>query len=158
MASDDRMIVQNARVPQADDRESSPRSLVGTAAAPVLFVPRLVLGMLADIRSIAEATRVIATLAESLASIEKGVEEMNREVHQMRAGVDALHPEVSSMRAAVEPLQDQLGAVRSLARIAARLPGGGGRAARRRDEEGADHEGVDLDATAEALEEVEPRT
>lgn len=133
---------ENAAMP--GETKASSASIVDTIAAPVLFVPKLVLGMISDIRSIAESTRVIASLAENLASIEAGVEEMNREVKQMRQGVEFLGPEVTAMRDAVEPLEEQLGAVRSLARIAARLPGGGGRAARKRDGE-AHPKAVDVD-------------
>jgi hypothetical protein len=140
----------NAAMPHTDE-PSTAASIVERVAAPALFVPRLVLGMVSDIRSIAQSTRVIANLAENLASIEAGVEEMNREVHRMREGVDFLGPEVTGLRRAVEPLEDQLGAVRSIARIASRLPGGGGRAARRRDAEQAHPKAVDLQDSSDEV-------
>jgi hypothetical protein len=106
------------------DRSSKPGSLLEAAATPVLFVPRLFLGAVRDIRSIAEATRTLASLADYLASIEQRVTSMDAEVREMRQGVDRLHPEVTAMRESVEPLEGHLRGVGSLARLASRLPGG----------------------------------
>lgn len=107
--------------------------------ASVLYVPRLLLAALDDIRSIAQATREIRNLAEYLAAIEERVESMGSEVRLMREGVDRLHPEVTAMRESVEPLESHLRGVGSLARLAARLPGG-----RQRDRRGeADQEIVE---------------
>jgi hypothetical protein len=100
--------------------------------AAVLYVPRQLLGMVDDIRSIAQATREIRGLAEYLAAIEERVESMDSEVRMMREGVDRLYPEVTAMRESVEPLEGHLRGVGSLARLASRLPGG--RAKGRRDE------------------------
>jgi hypothetical protein len=147
-------IGENATVP-SDENPSGKASRAEQLAAPALILPRMVIGLISDIRSIAQSTRHIASLAENLALIERHVEEMGDEVRHMRQGVDVLHPEVVSLRAAVEPLEEQLGAVRSLARIAARLPGGGGRAARRREAEQAHPKAVDL---AEEDLELDPRS
>ena len=128
-ADADLAIGDNTWVPE--EAQSDGNGLVGVVTAPVLFVPRLLLGAIRDIRSIAEATRTIASLADYLESIESRVTSMDDEVRQMRQGVDRLHPEVTAMRESVEPLEGHLRGVSSLARLASRLPGGGGRAARK---------------------------
>ncbi len=128
-ADADLAIGENTWVPQEPQPDG--KALLEVVAAPLLFVPRLFLGAIRDIRSIAEATRTITSLADYLEAIESRVTSMDDEVRQMRQGVDRLHPEVAAMRESVEPLEGHLRGVSSLARLASRLPGGGGRAARK---------------------------
>jgi hypothetical protein len=79
---------------------------------PLLFVPRLLLGALTDIRTIAESTRAIPQLADQLASIQERVSSLDEEVARMRKGVESIGVDVVGVRESTEPLSDHLDGVR----------------------------------------------
>jgi hypothetical protein len=95
---------------------TSGRSLEARAAAvigPALVVPRLVLGALADIRTIAESTRAIPELAAELTAIREHVDSLDDEVARMRQGVDSIGGEVVGVRESTAPLAGRLDAVQA---------------------------------------------
>lgn len=97
----------------------------GWTAAALGYVPRLVVGALGDLRSIADSVRVLPEVARSLGAIERSVESMDREVKLMRRGVDRLDTDVMKVVDGVDPLDDKLEdlrlTLRPLSRASARL-------------------------------------
>jgi hypothetical protein len=75
------------------------------AAIALLSLPRVVLGALADLQTIAQSVRVLPEVAGYLRSIEARVESMDREVARMRQAVEELHPGVDGLREAVDRLE-----------------------------------------------------
>ena len=65
----------------------------GWAVDTLGYVPRLLLGALEDLRTVAESVRVLPEVARSLGAIEESVDSMDREVRLMRQGVDRLDGE-----------------------------------------------------------------
>ena len=104
-------------------------------------MPRLVVGALEDLRSIADSVRVLPEVARSLGAIEQSVDSMDREVKLMRRGVDRLDADVIKVVDGVDPLDAKLEdlrlTLRPLSRATARL----GRRGRVADEPEAEVEG-----------------
>ena len=75
---------------------------------PLAVVPRLVLGALEDLRTIAESVTVLPEVARSLASIQDRVESLDDEVRRMRQAVDSIGGEVVEVRDAVGPLEQEM--------------------------------------------------
>jgi hypothetical protein len=73
-----------------------------------LDLPRLIGGVLNDIRAIAEGMAVLPRLLETLNAIESRVDTLNDEVTKMRAGVESMGGDVSEMRAGVERVEPHL--------------------------------------------------
>jgi hypothetical protein len=98
--------------------EPVPSRLLGVRAArtlvlrPALAVPRVVLGALADIRTIAESTRAIPVLANQLTTIQERVASLDEEVVRMRQAVEAIGVDVVGVRESTEPLSGHLDGVR----------------------------------------------
>jgi hypothetical protein len=94
---------------------------------PLAYLPKLVLGALDDLHSIARAAAVLPEVARSLRVIEERVASMDEEVKKMRRGVDGVGDEVIGVQEAIEPLHGELRevhrAVRPLRRLAGRIPG-----------------------------------
>jgi hypothetical protein len=101
----------------------------GGGGNPLAYLPRLVIGALDDLHSIARSVSVLPEVARSLASIEARVTSMDEEVKKMRSGVDSLNGEVVGVQEVIVPLQDELQemhrAVRPLRRLTSRIPGRG---------------------------------
>ena len=68
-----------------------------------------VLERLADIRAIADSTRVLPEVLERLAAIERRVESLDREVSAMRQAVDSIGGDVHDLRDAIHPIQRTAG-------------------------------------------------
>ena len=94
---------------------------------PLSYLPRLVIGALDDLHSIARSASVLPEVARSLANIEARVTSMDEEVKKMRRGVDSLNGEVIGVQEVIEPLHAELQevhrAVRPLRRLTGRMPG-----------------------------------
>lgn len=95
----------------------------------VMQVPRLVGGMLTDIRTIAEGMAVLPKLLLSLDRIHGKVESLDDEVKQMRASVDRMGGDVSELQGGISRLEPHLEDVSKLAHPLRRI----GDRARRRD-------------------------
>ncbi|MEK6276393.1 MAG: hypothetical protein AABM29_00025 [Actinomycetota bacterium] len=97
----------------------------GPGLGTVAYVPRLVLGALGDLRSIAdatralpaiaEATRVLPAVARSLSLIESRTETLDREVTEMHHAVESIRGEMDELKADVH------GAIHPLNRAGARV-------------------------------------
>ena len=75
---------------------------------PLAVVPRLVLGALEDLRTIAQSVTVLPEVARSLATIEQRVDSLDDEVRRMRRAVDEINDEVVEVRDAVGPLEREM--------------------------------------------------
>src|SRR5688572_157985 len=75
---------------------------------PLAYVPRLLIGLLDDVRTIATSVTVLPEVARSLSVIEARVTSMDDEVRKMRRGVDALGGDVDGLRQTMEPLESEL--------------------------------------------------
>ena len=97
---------------------------------PLAYLPRLILGALDDLHSVARSVGVLPEVARSLRNIEARVTSMDEEVKKMRRGVDSLNGEVVGVQEVIEPLHEELQqvhrAVRPLRRLTGRMPGRGG--------------------------------
>ncbi len=78
-----------------------------------------VLERLADIRKIADSTRVLPDVLERLAVIERRVESLDREVTAMHQAVESIGADVIDLRDAIHPIQRTAG---RLGRINVRIP------------------------------------
>jgi hypothetical protein len=67
------------------------------------------LSLLADIRTIADSTRVLPDVLERLAAIERRVESLDREVTGMHQGVESIGVDVIDLRDAIHPIQRTAG-------------------------------------------------
>lgn len=99
----------------------------GWAVDTLGYVPRLVVGALGDLRSIAESVRVLPEVARSLNAIEASVDSMDREVRLMRQGVDRLDTDVIKVVEGVDPLDEKLDDLRRTLRPLSRVSGRLGR-------------------------------
>jgi hypothetical protein len=95
----------------------------------VMQVPRLLGGMLADIRSIAEGMAVLPKLLSTLEEIQGRVESLDGEVKQMRASVESMGGDVSELQGDISRLEPHLEDVSRVAHPLRRI----GERARRRD-------------------------
>ena len=77
------------------------------------------LSQLADVRKIADSTRVVPDVLERLAVIERRVESLDREVTAMHQAVESIGVDVVDLRDAIHPIQRSAG---RLGRITARIP------------------------------------
>lgn len=82
-------------------------------------LPGWPLSLLADIRKIADSTRVLPDVLEHLAAIERRVESLDREVAEMHQGVESIGVDVIDLRDAIHPIQRTAG---RLGRITVRTP------------------------------------
>jgi hypothetical protein len=115
-----------------------------------LDLPRLIGGVLSDIRAIAEGMAVLPRLLDVLNSIESRVDTLNDEVARMRAGVDRMGGDVSGMRAGVERVEPHL---EEMTRVVHPLRRITGRARRQeRDVESGEETLVELDFIEEETE------
>ena len=80
----------------------------GLAVDTLGYLPRLLIGALEDLHSIAQSARVLPQIAHSLTAIEASVDSMDREVKLMRRGVDRLDGDVMQVVDGVEPLDAKL--------------------------------------------------
>lgn len=106
-----------------------------------LDLPRLIGGMLSDIRAIAEGMAVLPNLLVTLRSIEHRVDELNDEVRKMRMGVDGMHGHVEGMRDSLDRVEPHLEGVGRLVNPLRRL--------RRRDSDADDVEVTEIEAEVE---------
>jgi hypothetical protein len=77
------------------------------------------LSLLADIRTIADSTRVLPDVLDRLAAIERRVESLDREVSGMHQAVESIGVHVIDQRDAIHPVQRTAG---RLGRITVRIP------------------------------------
>jgi hypothetical protein len=95
----------------------------------VMQVPRLLGGMLTDIRTIAEGMAVLPKLLLTLDRIQGQVESLGDEVKEMRASVDSMGGDVSELQGGISRLEPHLEDVSRAAHPLRRI----GDRARRRD-------------------------
>lgn len=95
----------------------------------VMQVPRLLGGMLTDIRTIAEGMAVLPKLLLTLDGIQDKVESLDDEVKKMRASVENMGDDVSELRGGISRLEPHLEDVSRAAHPLRRI----GDRARRRD-------------------------
>ena len=69
-----------------------------------------VLERLADVRAIADSTRVLPEVLERLAAIERRVESLDREVTGMHQAVESIGADVIDLRDAIHPSSERPGA------------------------------------------------
>jgi hypothetical protein len=107
--------------PSAGARGGLPGPLrVGSVVvSPLLFLPRLALGALVDIRAIARSTAELPEVRRQLSEIEEHIQSVDREVLRMRQGVDSVGEEVVKLRGDVRPIT---GAAARLGRLRRRRP------------------------------------
>lgn len=107
----------------------------GWAVDTLGYVPRVVLGALTDLRTVAESVRVLPEVARSLNAIEASVDSMDREVRLMRQGVDRLDDDVIKVVDGVDPLDEKLDDLRRTLRPLSRVNHRIGRRGRRASED-----------------------
>ncbi|MEK6327469.1 MAG: hypothetical protein AABM66_08100 [Actinomycetota bacterium] len=76
-----------------------------------------VLERLADVRNIADSTRVLPDVSERLAVIERRVESLDREVTAMHQAVESMGADMIDLRDAIHPLQRTAGRLGRITRI-----------------------------------------
>ena len=103
------------------------------AGYALAYLPRLAVGALEDLRSIAHAVSVLPEIGRALGTIQQRVESLDDEVRRMRQAVeridgdvlamqDSLKDELSQTREGVVRLEGELGrAVHPLRRVTGRL-------------------------------------
>ena len=97
---------------------------------PLAYVPRLLIGLLDDVRTIATSVTILPEVARTLSQIEARVTSMDEEVRKMRRGVDALGGDVGGLRETMEPLESELRemhhVLHPLRRVSSRMRRGSG--------------------------------
>jgi hypothetical protein len=94
---------------------------LGQISRPSLPVNRWPLSLLADVRTIADSTRVLPDVLERLPAIEPRVESIDREVAGIRQGVESIGVHVIDLRDSIHPIQRT---AERLGRISDRIPRG----------------------------------
>jgi uncharacterized protein YoxC len=79
---------------------------------PLAVVPRLVLGALGDLRTIAQSVTVLPEISQTLSGIQQRVDSLDEEVRRMRQAVDSIDGEVAGVRDSVEPLEEEMRGLR----------------------------------------------
>ena len=92
-----------------------------------LQIPRLLGGMLTEIRAIADGMTVLPRLADTLDQIRAQVDSLDVEVRKMRASVESMGGDVSEVQRGIERVEPHLEEVSRVAHPLRRL---GGRARR----------------------------
>jgi hypothetical protein len=135
--------------PESDGRPAAETSLDRRSVSP-LELPRLIGGVLSDIRSIAEGMAVLPRLLDALNAIESRVDTLNDEVTQMRAAVERMGGDVSHVRGGIERVEPHLEEVTRAVHPLRRLTG----RARRQDRDAATGEEhmIELDFVEEETE------
>ena len=95
----------------------------------VMHVPRLLGGMIADIRTIAEGMAVLPKLLLTLDGIQERVDSLDDEVKKMRASVESMGGDVSELQGDISRLEPHLEDVSRVAHPLRRI----GERVRRRD-------------------------
>jgi archaellum component FlaC len=90
----------------------------------VTEVPRMVGGLIDDVRTIARGMQVLPELARSLHAIEARVEVLDDEVRKMRQAVESMGGDVKSMPGRLDDLQHSLSPMRRIGRRLSRSDGG----------------------------------
>jgi hypothetical protein len=109
----------------ADDERAVARRM----PIDVMQVPRLLGGMLGDIRTIAEGMAVLPKLLATLDGIAERVDSLDDEVKKMRASVESMGGDVSKLQGDISRLEPHLEDVSRVAHPLRRI----GDRARRRD-------------------------
>jgi hypothetical protein len=91
---------------EAPGREIEPERGAGYALG---YVPRLVVGALEDLRSIARSVSVLPEVGQALVTIQRRVDSLDQEVRRMRHAVEAIDTDVLAMQ---ESLTDELSQTR----------------------------------------------
>lgn len=89
------------------DAETEPPAEIERRAS-ALDLPRLITGVLGDIRAIAEGMAVLPKVLTTLQGIERRVDTLNDEVAQMRKGVDTMSGDVVDMKGSMARLEPHL--------------------------------------------------
>jgi hypothetical protein len=97
-----------AEAPESAAVTPTTGSEIERSVHPLAYVPRLLIGLLDDVRTIATSVTVLPEVARSLSVIEARVSSMDDEVRKMRQGVDALGGDVGGLRETMEPLESEL--------------------------------------------------
>jgi hypothetical protein len=101
----------------ADDE----RAVARRVPIDVMQVPRLLGGMLTDIRTIAEGMAVLPKLLVTLGGIQDRVDSLDDEVKRMRAAVESMGGDVSEMQTSIDRLEPHLQDVSNVAHPLRRL-------------------------------------
>lgn len=86
------------------------------AVPQLLDVPKLINGLIEDVRTIARGMQVLPELARSLHAIEARVEVLDDEVRKMRQAVEAMGGDVKTMPGRLDELQHSLSPMRRIGR------------------------------------------
>lgn len=78
------------------------------SGSALAYVPKLVLGALEDLRTIAQSVAVLPDVARALTSIQGRVDSLDDEVKRMRTAVESMGGDVVTMRDSVRPLESSL--------------------------------------------------
>lgn len=79
-------------------------------------VPRMVTGLIEDVRAIARGMEVLPELARSLTTIEARVDALNDEVRRMRESVEEMGGDVNTLPRRIDDLQHSLSPLRRIGR------------------------------------------
>ncbi len=113
----------------ADDEE---RAVARRLPVDVMQVPRLLGGMITDIRTIAEGMAVLPKLLTTLGGIQERVDSLDDEVRKMRAAVESMGGDIGDLKQGIGRLEPHLEDVSRVAHPLRRI--GGYRSRRRVDE------------------------
>jgi hypothetical protein len=79
-----------------------------STADNIMVIPRLIGGMLADIRTIADGMSMLPRLLDALNAIEARVETLDEEVRLMRARVDSMGGDVTEVKSSIARVEPHL--------------------------------------------------
>ena len=79
-------------------------------------VPRMIGGLIEDVRAIARGMEVLPELARSLTTIEARVDALNDEVRRMREAVEEMGGDVNTLPRRIDDLQHSLSPLRRIGR------------------------------------------
>ncbi len=121
----------------------------GLAVDALGYLPRVVVGALEDLRTIAQSVSVLPEVARSLTKIEASVASMDSEVKLMRQGVDRLDGDVLQVVEGVDPLDAKLEDLRLALHPLSRASALFGRRGRPHVEVGEVDDDLDQESTSE---------
>lgn len=97
------------------------RALARRLPADLIAVPRLLGGMISDIRTIAERMAVVPQLLVTLGAIHERVDSLDEEVKRMRAAVESMGGDVGELKHGIDRLEPHLEDVSRVAHPLRRL-------------------------------------
>lgn len=85
-------------------------------AVGVAGIPRMIGGLVEDVRAIARGMEVLPELARSLTTIEARVDALSDEVRRMREAVEEMGGDVNTLPRRIDDLQHSLSPLRRIGR------------------------------------------